>query len=314
MNAVQTAEVQDEEPKAMVKSKYLALAVRYGLVVLGWTVRDYMLNAVKKGRYCTVHVWGEQGSMKSNLTLQMGSWVYGEWAGGEWYPDWDAVLRHLVFRPGREERGLIALVNSIPYGEREAWVGWDDLGVHYPSTIYKTDLEKYQAIDSAFAAIRTKISTFTTNNPLIDRVAKNIKDNISIEVFIGPNQTMMAERLCRIPSFDKIDSHFFKVPIEGPRTFDYTKVPGDVWKEYWELRLRVADEAIQLLDQAYSEESDLVPLADVLAVCSPSKLVTYAGKGVVTIVRKGGAKFVSKDDFELLKRASQDQHRSKKVA
>lgn len=313
MSAVQPIDVETDQipeseqkyTKVRVNSKLLALAIQFGMVKLGWTTRDYMVNAVMKGRYCVVHVWGEQGNMKSNFTLQSGSWIYGEQVRDQWYPDWDKVLQHLIFRPGREERGLLAFTKSIPHGEREAWIGWDDLGVHYPSTIYRTDMEKYQAVDSVFAAIRTKISTMTTNNPIIDRVAKNIKDNITIEVFIGANQTLIAERFCRVPSHDRVDSYFFKIPIEGPYVFDWTKIPSDVWKEYWELRLRIAEEAINLLNEAYSEEGQLVPVCEVVKRVPPSKLLTYSSKGVVTIIRKGTAKYVSAEDFEILKRAAE---------
>lgn len=309
-----TEEREGESQRSPLRSKLMAIAAKCGLVNLGWTVRDYMTSAAVRGKFCLCHIWGEQGNMKSNFTLQMGSWIYGEKVGDEWHPDWDAVLKHLVFRPGKEERGLLAFVKSIPYGEREAWVGWDDLGVHYPSTIYRTEMEKYQAVDATFAAIRTKVSTMTTNNPLIDRVAKNIKDNITIEVWLTPNQTLMAERLCRIPSRNTINSFFFKVLIEGPYIFDWTKVPKDVWDEYWELRLRIADEAIQLLDQAYSEEGELVPVSEAVKECPPGKLLTYVSKGLVTVIRKGNSKFISKEDLEIVKRAAQESAKSRKVA
>jgi len=289
----------------VIKSKMRDLAIEYGFVHPGWSVRDYILDAVKRGRYCLVHVWGEQGSMKSNRTLQHGSWVFGEQVRDEWYPFWDKVINHVVFRPGREERGLLAFVKQIPYGKREAWVGWDDLGVHYPSTVYKTDIEKYQAIDSAFAAIRTKISTMTTNNPNINRVAKNIKDNISIEEFMGPNQTYTSERLCRIIGIKHVDCTFFKVPIEDRVSHDWKRVPSDVWKEYWDLRLQIADQAINVLDQAYSEtegSEGLITIRDAVKTygLTMKKILSYTTRGVIQITKKSGESYLKLEDVELL--------------
>lgn len=289
-----------------VRSKLLELAVLYGFVCPGWKVADYITNAVRLGRYCLVHLWGEQGSMKSNRTLQHGSWVYGEWVRDEWYPFWDKVLSHIVFRPGREERGLLAFAKQVPHGKREAWVGWDDVGVHYTSMTHKTDADKYAAIDSAFAAIRTKFSTMTTNNPNINRLAKNIKDNISIEEFIGPNQTYTSERLCRIVHPRKLQAFFFKVPIEDRVKHDWKAVPSDVWKEYWELRLQLADQAVYLLEQAFTDPEDgdeqaiLIRDAVNKYKIPLSKIYSYSARGVIPIIRKAGDSYMKVADAELL--------------
>ncbi len=303
-NAAATTEKVADEVVEFSSSKLL-LAVQYGMVNLGWKVRDYMRNAVLRGRYCTTHVWGEQGSMKSNFTLQTGSWIYGEQVRDDWYPDWDKVLKNLIFKPGNEHRGLLKFIKGITHGEREAWIGWDDLGVHFPSTTYKTNLAEYEAIDSTFAAIRTKISTLTTNNPLIDRVAKNIKDNITIEVFIGPNQAYIAERLCRIPGIDRVESWFFKVIIEGPKRFDWRVVPSDVWKEYWEMRLALADECIQKLEQVYATDEqgeELISINDASMRynITLSRIMQAAKYKVINPVKRPNGSFLTKNDLQLL--------------
>jgi hypothetical protein len=295
--------VPDSERQS-INSKLEAIAIHFGLIIPGRTVREYMWHAAENMRYATTHVWGEQGSMKSSFTLQSGGWIYGERVNGQWYSDWDVVLKNLVFKPGKEERGFLWYIKKIPCGSRTRWAGWDDLGVHFPNTMWRTDMPKYQAIDSAWAAIRTKISTVTTNNPLIDRVAKNIKDNISIEVYLGPNQAMQAERFCRIPGIRKVESFFFKVLIENSAKFDYSVVPPDVWKEYWDLRLRLADEAIQKLDDAYEKEpedlSQYIPVYEIFdqEIATPSKVLTYASRDLITIVKVGGKRYIHKDDVE----------------
>jgi hypothetical protein len=277
-----------------LNSRLLTMALSFGLVRWEWTVKDYIRHAAQNMQYETVHVWGIQGAKKSNLTLQLGYMML---------EDWDQVLKYLVFRPGKEERGFLKLIKSIGEGNRIPWAGWDDLGVHFPSTSWRTDMPKYQAIDAVWAAIRTKISVVTTNNPNIDRVSKNIKDNISIEIWSSPNQTLVTERLCRIPGLKDIDSHFFKVPIEPPHRFDWTAVPSDVWKEYWELRLRVSEEAIQKLDEAYADDVDLnewVPLYDIIdqGIATPSQVIAYSTRDLITVCKVGGKRYVRKSDVE----------------
>lgn len=284
---------------AGLNSKLLNMALAFGLVSWKWTVKDYIRYAAQNMRYETVHVWGMQGSMKSNETLQLGYMIL---------EDWDKVLKYLVFRPGKEERGFLRLVKSIGEGNRIPWAGWDDLGVHFPSTAWRTDMPKYQAIDAVWAIIRTKISVVCTNSPLIDRIAKNIKDNISIEIWSSPNQTLITERFCRIPGLKEVEAHFFKIPIEAPKQFNWQAVPADVWKEYWDLRLRVGEEAIQKLDEAYDEDVDLsewVPLYEVLdqGIATPSQVIAYSTRDLITVSKVGGKRYVKKDDVEhILKR------------
>ncbi len=297
-------QVPEHVRESGISSKLLNLAVHFGLVYFGWTVQDYMRHAIKTMGYETIHIWGVQGSRKSNLTLQLGGTCLGEIVRDQWYPDWDRVLKYLVFRPGKEERGFLRLIKSIGEGERIAWTGWDDMGVHYPSTIWRTDMPKYQAIDATWAAVRTKVSVITTNNPLINRVAKNIKDNITIEIFTGRNQMLMTERLCCIPGLRTVDAFFFKVPIEKPHVFDWTAVPSSVWKDYWDIRLRVAETAIQKLDEAYEDEagdlSGYVPVYEIFdqGIATPSQVLSYSSRDLITVVKVNGKRYVPKEDVE----------------
>jgi hypothetical protein len=287
-------------------NKLLAQATQFGLIVPGRTVRGYMEWAIENNRFECVYIWGFQGSMKSNETLQQGFWIY---------KDWDQVIKHLVFRPGKSEYGAQKLLDSLGIGNRIPWMGWDDMGVHYPSTTYKTNIQQYEAVDALFAAIRTKCSVITINSHVIDRTPKNIKDNISIEMFIGRNQMVMSERICRLPSYDRIESYFFKVPIEEPHIFDYTLVPKDVWDEYWQLRLQLAEEALQKLGEAYGDEmpdlSNYVSLYDIVeqGIAAPSQVVSYAARDMISVVKIGGVRYVPKDDVEhVLKHLGKKKH------
>lgn len=289
-----------DREKDYTPSKLLNQAIEYGLVIRGRTIKGYMEWAIENNRFECIYIWGFQGSMKSNLTLQHGYWVY---------QDWDKVLKYLCFRPGKAERGVQKLLDSIGHGNRLPWIGWDDMGVHYPTTTYKTNIQQYEAVDALFAAIRTKASVVSCNNVVIDRAPKNVKDNISIEIFSGRNQMLMTQRICRLPSFDSIESYFFKIPIEKPHIFDWTVVPKDVWDEYWELRLTLAEEALSKLGEAYKDEvgamDEYVSLYDIVdqEIATPAQVQSYASRDMITVVKIAGKRFVLKEDVEhILKR------------
>ena len=155
---------------------------------------------------------------------------------------------------------FVKKMKSIEFGERVPWLGWDDIGVHFPSAKFKTDIKQYEAIDACWAAIRTKCTVISLSIPLIDRLAKNIKDNITIEVFVGRNQWTEAQRILRMIGYGKLESAFFKACIETPHPFNLKYVPKDVFTEYWDdMRLPLADETIDNLDQQLSPEN-LTPI------------------------------------------------------
>jgi hypothetical protein len=135
----------DQAETYSTRSEIVRAAIGFGLVKPGWTLQNYIERAAEEGQYATVAIWGEQGSGKSNRLLQEGHWVYG---------DWDKVLENIVFKPLE----LKAKLKSIPKGSRYPWIGWDDVGVHYTSNAFRTDIEGYEAIDVVWTSLRVKWS------------------------------------------------------------------------------------------------------------------------------------------------------------
>jgi len=275
--------------------KVLQHAMTFGLVIPGYTCKNYVERAVETMGYETLLEWGVQGSGKSNRILQQGYWVY---------EDWDEVLKNLMFKPSAKERGFVQALKNIPYGKRIPWIGWDDVGVHFPSVSWRTDIEKYAAVDSAWAAIRTKVNVISLTIPLIDRTAKNIKDNVTIEEFLGRNQTVLIERYIRLPGLKRVESNFWKLQLEPIHKFELFDVPTDVFKEYWEMRLELAEEALTKLGNIYSEdEVDLdnyVPMNVVVKELgiSPNTLCDLAGRKGIRSRKFNGQLHILKEDYE----------------
>lgn len=275
-----------EQPQFYNPSVIVKTAVEFGLIMPNWTLEDYLLNAARKGRYATVAIWGEQGSYKSNRLLQQGYWIY---------QDWDRVLANLVFKPYE----LKAKLKALPMGQRYPWLGWDDVGVHFTSNTFRTDIDAYDAIDAVWASLRVKASVVTLTIPNLSRLARNLKDNVSHECFLGPNAMEQVQRIIRLQSFDKMESAVFKVLIErGP--FEPFNVPEDVFKEYWERRLVLTEEALDLMDEVTGPESSegYTSVWDASSLCglNPNSIQQMGSRGVIPTVKIGPTLYVP-DDF-----------------
>lgn len=298
MSDTETIEYTEATPKIVEIAKH------FGIVKMGNTLEDYLIEAVENGGYETVNIWAVQGSGKSTRMLQMGHWIY---------KDWDTVLDSIVFKPST----FVEKLKSIPKGSRVPCILWDDLLVHYTSSTFRTDIKQYEAVDSAWAAIRTKVNVIILTDPIIDRVAKNIKDNLTFEVFMGRNQMEIIYRLFRLPSFNRVESNFFKVALEEPARFDLYKVPKDIWKQYWEMRLELTEEALERLAQT-SDIEDIEGYTPVLDVAlelklSPNTISQMISRKILKGRAIGDTLYLQDDQVASLKqiyhRGEAEQHR-----
>lgn len=296
--------MMQETGGAVAPPKIVQHAKFFGLIKDGWTLEDYIVDAVRSGGYETVSLWGVQGAGKSSRMLQMGYWVY---------KDWEAVLRSVVFKPNE----FVKRLRDTPPKTRIPCLLWDDIGVHYTSSTFRTNIMQYEAIDATWAAIRTKCNVIVLTIPLIDRLAKNIKDNITFEVFTGKNQMEYAQRLVRLPGIGQIESNLFKITIEEPGIFDLYEVPSDVFKQYWEMRLRLTEEALDRLDMTVSIEDmeKYIPVAEaaVKLEMSANTLQSYISRGVYDGRKVKGTLCITKEAFETLAVNRRQIGRGKKI-
>ena len=285
--------------------RILQHAVTFGLVIPEYTMRNYVEYAIESpAGYETLNIWGTQGAMKSCRSMIISHWIYD---------DWDTVLAEMVLVPdakglsGFEKRGFLQKMRGIQKGKCCPLLVWDDVTVGMPSATFKTDIEQYGAIDSAWAAIRTKIKVVVLNNPLIDRIGKNVKDNVTLEVFLGRNQVELIERFIRLPGLKHLESNFFKVQVEPLHKFNYRYVPRDVFKEYFSLRLEIAEFAIQKMSRIFKDEAalmeDMVTPFQIMAEVpiAPTSLNDLIKRNFIPHETVNGKIYVAKKDFEVFK-------------
>jgi hypothetical protein len=208
---------------------------------------------------------------------------------------WQNVLDAIVFRPNV----LVDVLEAVPEGEVLPGLGWDDVLVHYPSSMFKTDIKQYEAIDSTWAAIRTKADCIMDTLPNIERLAKNLKDNTTFEVYLGRNQMEMIKRLFLMPALDRIGSNLFKITIERPGVFDLFKIPSWVWEKYWVHRIKLANEAIARLGTTVETENleNYIPVLDVAESIgiSPNTIQQMQSRGVIEGRKVNGVLMIAEE-------------------
>jgi len=287
-----TGSTYEQPPRGFDPSKLpepVKFAIKYGMVHPGWTLADYLRDAAANQGYelCIVH--GAQGAGKSTFALQSLYWIY---------QDWNTVLDSLVFHP----KDFVDKLQAIPKGERTPAILWDDLTVNFGSSKFKTDAELYEKIDSTFAAIRVKASVIVVTTPSMNRVPKVLRDHCTLEVFIGRNQTFIAERIFQLPRWDQLENNLIKILIEGPRKFDIYDTPTPVFERYWDRRLDLTESTLDMLSSVTPEESTegLISVWEASKLCglSPNSIQSMSSRGSLPVkAQKIGDTLYLPNDF-----------------
>jgi len=262
--------------------RHIKLGIEYGHIVPGWCFKDYIQDAsVRKDGYETVIVDGTQRVGKSNLSLQVTSWAkhaslafklngctreqYNNAKKKRVTPTefieslsiqptetniWETTIKDIVFKPS----DFVNTLEAIPDDEPLDSLLWDDINAHYTNTAFKIDPTQYSAIDSTFTVVGTKCRVIICNIPNVSRLAKNIKDNATFEIYVGKNRKRMMKRLYRLPGLKTMDMNLFKIDIEMPSQFDIYKIPSWAWKLYEAKRLELANEALNILKASTNME------------------------------------------------------------
>ena len=252
--------------------RHIQLGLEYGLLNEGFNLKDYVQSAaVTKDGYELVVVDGVQRAGKSNLSLQIASWAKAASLrirlGRE--PTereiWEAVLKDLVFKPSDFVRTLEAVPDDNPLD----CLTWDDIGAHYTNTAFRINPEEYSAIDSTFTVVGTKCRVIVVNIPNLTRLAKNIKDNATFEIFVGKNKKRMMKRIFRLPGIRSMDMNLFKIDIEPPSDFDIYKIPAWAWVQYEDKRVELAKEALKVLKAVTNMEEleGFISVTDAVKLC-----------------------------------------------
>lgn len=244
-------------------------AIKLGVIKPGYTLFDYLRHAIENYGWECIPIGGKKGDAKSNLILQ---------AAYSIYEDWDAVHQHIIMDPLK----FLNLLDDS-FHQRIPFVGFDDITVHLPRSLYFTDRNLWAELQKNWASYRTKMNCFMCTSPRKDRVASFILEDITGDIIVynrikdikshyNLNRWMwqrdfkdpksmratplQVEDLAfpLIPGATKIDKELKGDVVVGGRKYkgiDFypkvglTGVPRKQFKRYWERRLNLADKAVK---------------------------------------------------------------------
>jgi len=216
-------------------------AKKIGLYVEGWGILDYCKWAIEHNGYEMILIWGNQGSSKSSFMLYLAYQLLG---------DWMEVLKHLCFTP----MDVIEKAEALPEGKRYTLLLWDDVGVHFPATSFRTNIDIYEEVGKMLDAYRTIASVIIATAPKLQRFPKCMRDNKTIEVWIArfiskPTASYYkALREIDLPNYYDGNSIYVKRPTIENGIYDYTiqGAPPQIWQQYWKRRLELGRKAVQM--------------------------------------------------------------------
>lgn len=263
--------------------RHIELGHEYGLLKPGYCLRDYCEEgAISNDGYETIVVDGVQRSGKSNLSLQIGSWCKeatlrvergDKWLSPGWdnpaevdeVKVWEMVLSSIVYTPS----DFVNTLEKVPEDETLDVLIWDDLNASYTNQSFRIDPEQYAAIDSTFTVVGTACRVIVANIPVINRLARNIKDNATFEIFVGKNKKRKIMRIFRLPGVRDIRMNLFKPDVELPSKFDIYKIPPWAWERYEKQRRTLARKVLGNLKEHTDMETlpGYIPIIEAARIC-----------------------------------------------
>ncbi len=254
--------------------KFVKVGVEYGMITPGHELDDYLRDAIfdPSGFECVV-AHNQQGVGKSNRVMQAAAILARQRIrremkdkGGIGPPKehevWDRVLQSLVFTPADFVKKLEQI--NLEEGERLDFIIWDDIQLEYTSSSFKTDVDQYAAIDSMFAVIRKKVAVVFITIPNISRLPKNVKDNVTFELYVGKNRRVQVRKIYRLPGQRRIESNLFKPIIQRSASFNIFDIPAWAWDRYEVMRREITNIALANLKGATNMEDGegYIPLTE----------------------------------------------------
>lgn len=212
------------------------------------------------GWLCNI-IWGEKGFGKSNRLLQNGYTVFHgfdsfEEVGND--PDtgepiqrgviedwgepsaWQNVLNYTIFRPKDFANMLIVVLEKK---QRLSWVGWDDINIHFPRSMYSTNRKLWEQFSRNWEGFRPNLSIFECSAPRKDTVVSFILKDMNWDTLVSGRKKVETVRWFWDRDFyepEKVNK--FRLDVDSD-PLEIGHVPDWVWKEYWRRKMDLIDES-----------------------------------------------------------------------
>ena len=273
----------------------LARARELGILKDGWRFIDYALDAAPKfGWLCNV-IWGEKGAGKSATMLQHGYAVFhgfdafeevGRHEDGtpirrglitDWSDmgSWEKALAHVVFRP----RDFASLLGTVLKEKRRlTWVGWDDINIHFPRSMYSTNRRTWEQFARNWEGFRANLSIFECTAPRKDKVVSFILSDMTWDCLVSARHKAEMTRWFWDRDFYEPERVLkFRLDITA-EDVDLSRIPAEVWTQYWGRKVALIDESTEDFRGMLEEMESATTSADQRATTSKDFLCTVCGR------------------------------------
>jgi hypothetical protein len=139
---------------------------------------------------------------------------------------WGLVLDHTVFRP-RDFAFLLQQV--LEKKERLSWVGWDDINIHFPRSIYSTNRRIWEQFSRNWEGFRANLSLFECSAPRKEKVVSFILSDMTWDILVSARHRIETTRWFWDKDYyepEKVNK--FRIDVdEDP--LDLANVPREFW-------------------------------------------------------------------------------------
>lgn len=270
----------------------LELARKLGIYHDGWDLAHYFRDAAEHYRWICMIKWGEKGGLKSNSMAQdgytcfhqfdefvpavnragepildartdkpilvgkitdwtdMAAWGLEPWDDGPNAGKIAGVKQSFVFRP----RDFTQMLKEAMKADRRlTWVGWDDINIHLPRSMYFTKRKLWETLAKNWEGMRANMNIFECTAPRKDRVASFILGDMNWESLCS-NQLSEATRRWFWESdyYDPEKVNKYRIDVEDKPVIQ-DRVPKEFWDWYWATKKSLIDESTEGMIETLEE-------------------------------------------------------------
>lgn len=155
---------------------------------------------------------------------------------------WKQVLDNTIFRPNDFAKMLDMVLDKH---ERLSWVGWDDINIHFPRSMYSTNRKIWEKFSQNWEGFRANLSIFECTAPRKDKVVSFILGDMNWDILVSGRQKIETTRWFWDKDFYEPERvNKFRLDIDKENT-DYTHVPSSVWEQYWARKMALINESTE---------------------------------------------------------------------
>lgn len=153
---------------------------------------------------------------------------------------WADVEASLVFRP-RDFTQI--LKDSMKDQHRVGWVGWDDINIHLPRSMYFTKRRLWETLAKNWEGMRANMNIFECTAPRKDRVASFILGDMNWEALCSSQQAEAVRRwFWESDYYEPEKVNKYRIDVEE-KSIAERHIPNEIWNHYWDRKSTLTDES-----------------------------------------------------------------------